>query len=651
MNTQLEISEPANEVDRKPIPSSSILNPSKLAAPAEQLKIVIVGHVDHGKSTFVGRLVHDTGSLPEGKLEQLQAVAARRGVPFEWANLMDALQAERDQNISIDTAQIWFRTAKRRYVIIDAPGHKEFIKNMVTGAAQAEAALVVIDAQEGVQENSRRHGYLLELLGIRQVAVLVNKMDLVGYASERFQAIETEYRAWLKQIGLEADRFIPISARHGDNIAAPSPKMPWWKGPTVVQALDEFKAARSRVDLPLRCPIQDGYRFDHRRILAGRVESGRIRVGDRLVFAPSNKTSEVKTIERWSAPARDYAEAGESIGITLTDQVFVERGAVAAPENAPPYALPWFKARVFWLGKRPFTPGKKYRLKLATQEAECHIEKLERVIDAATLQTVRREGAESFVGRHEAAELTLRTKKAVAFDTINEVAATGRFVIVDGYDVAGGGVIVPDSYPRRTADSLHKSHNIYWTSGRVTPALRTARHGHGGRVLWLTGLSCSGKSTIAAELERALFEQGKLVYVLDGDNMRHGLCADLGFSPRDRRENIRRIGEVAKLFADAGVICVTAFISPYREDRDVIRRSLPAGQFVEVYLNVPLEVCEQRDTKGLYAKARAGKIREFTGVSAPYEPPVNPEIELPTGQLRVGECVSRIIEFLAALDK
>jgi bifunctional enzyme CysN/CysC len=296
-------------------------------------------------------------------------------------------------------------------------------------------------------------------------------------------------------------------------------------------------------------------------------------------------------------------------------------------------------------------PGRKYRLKLATQEAECQIEKLERVIDAATLQTVERPGTESYVGRYEAAELTLRTTNPVAFDAFNEVVATGRFVIVDEFDVAGGGVIVPGNYPRRTADSLHKSHNIYWTSGRVTTGQRALRQGHAGRVVWLTGLSCSGKTTIAAELERQLFEQGKLSYVLDGDNVRHGLCADLGFSPKDRCENIRRVGEVAKLFADAGVICVTAFISPYRADRDAIRRSLPPGQFVEVYLNIPIEVCEQRDSKGLYAKARAGEIRDFTGVSAPYEPPANPEIELPTAQLTVEECVSRIVAFLAALER
>src|SRR6185369_13644175 len=301
-------------------------------APTEQLKIVIVGHVDHGKSTFVGRLFHDTGSLPEGKLEQLQQIAERRRVPFEWANLRDALQSERDQNITIDTAQIWFHTRKRQYVIIAAPGHKEFLKNMVTGAANAEAALLLIDAHEGVQENSRRHGYLLNLLGIRQIAVLVNKMDLENYSEARFNQIESEYRQWLASINVTPKIFIPIAAKHGDNIASRSSNMPWWIGPTVLQTLDEFNVTDLPLHQPLRFPIQDVYRFDERRILSGRVESGTIKVGDKLIFAPSNKTSTVKTIERWNAAPCDHAGAGESIGITLTEQIFVERGAVAALE-------------------------------------------------------------------------------------------------------------------------------------------------------------------------------------------------------------------------------------------------------------------------------------------------------------------------------
>ncbi|MDB6036592.1 MAG: adenylyl-sulfate kinase, partial [Verrucomicrobiales bacterium] len=477
--------------------------------PSEQLKIVIVGHVDHGKSTFVGRLFNDTGSLPEGKLEQMQRIAERRGVPFEWANLMDALQSERDQNITIDTAQIWFQTKKRQYVIIDAPGHKEFLKNMVTGAANAEAALLLIDANEGVQEQSRRHGYLLNLLGIRQIAVLVNKMDLQGYSQQRFNDIESEYRKFLQTVGVEPKCFVPIAAKHGDNIATRSSNMPWWQGPTVLDVLDDFKVAQAEANLPLRMPIQDIYRFDERRILAGRVESGTLRVGDRLMFAPTNKVSTVKTIERWNAPSRDYASAGESIGITLTEQIFVERGAIAALETSPPYELTRFKARLFWLGRKPFKKGLLYKLKLGTQEVECEIDSIERVIDSSTLETISRKEKEILVGRNEVAELTLKMRRPVAFDAHSEIVPTGRFVIVDGFEVAGGGIIASDHYPRRSADSAHKSDHIFWSHGKVTTEQRTRRNGHKGCVIWLTGLSGAGKSTIATELERELFNMGK----------------------------------------------------------------------------------------------------------------------------------------------
>jgi len=620
--------------------------PSGTSAPTEQLRIVIVGHVDHGKSTLIGRLFHDTGSLPEGKLEQLQSAAERRGTPFEWANLMDALQSERDQNITIDTAQIWFQTRKRQYVIIDAPGHKEFLKNMITGAASAQAALLLIDAHEGVQENSRRHGYLLNLLGIRQIAVLVNKMDLEHFSEARFKQIETEYRQWLDSLGLGPRIFIPLAAKHGDNIASRSANMPWWNGPTVLETLDTFTVSGRPKDQPLRFPVQDVYRFDGRRILAGRVEAGSLKVGDRLVFSPTNKVSTVKSIERWNAPATDTAGAGEAIGITLAEQIFVERGAVAAPEAAPPYELTQFRARVFWLGRQPFARGKKYRLKLATQEVECEIAEIEKVIDASTLATISRGQNENFVGRHEVGELTIRTRKTIAFDAFNEIVPTGRFVIVDGLEVCGGGIIVEDNYPRHTHDAHHKSEHIYRSRGKVTTSQRELRNGHRGCVLWLTGLSGSGKSTIATELERELFNLGRQAYVLDGDNIRHGLGSDLGFSHKDRTENIRRIGEVARLFVDAGFICITAFISPYRVDRELARKIAPPERFLEVYLNTPLEICELRDLKGLYAKARAGEIKEFTGISAPYEPPEKPELELHTGRLRVTECVSAILDQL-----
>jgi len=323
---------------------------------------------------------------------------------------------------------------------------------------------------------------------------------------------------------------------------------------------------------------------------------------------------------------------------------------VAALETAPPYELSRFKARLFWLGRQPFAKGKTYKLKLATQEVDCTIETIEKVIDASTLEIVQRKEGEEFVGRHEVAELTIHTKKPIAFDVHADIVATGRFVIVDGFDVSGGGIIAEDNYPRRSHDSHHKSHNIYWSRGKVTGRQRELRNGHRGCVVWLTGLSGAGKSTIATEIERELFNLGRHVYVLDGDNVRHGLCSDLAFSPKDRTENIRRVGEVAKLFADAGVVCITAFISPYRADRELVRKILPDGKFVEVFVNAPLDVCEQRDPKGLYAKARANEIKNFTGISAPYEPPETPEIELTTDKLSIAESVAKVLEFLDASD-
>lgn len=618
--------------------------------PNEQLKIVIVGHVDHGKSTFVGRLLHETGSLPEGKLEQLQAVAARRGVPFEWANLMDALQSERDQNITIDTAQIWFRTAKREYVLIDAPGHKEFLKNMITGAASAEAALLLVDAREGVQEQTRRHGYLLQLLGIKQIVVLVNKMDVLQNSQEGFELIAKEYRKFLESIGVKPALFVPISARNGYNLSARAPEMPWWKGPTVVEALDAFKCGTPPVDAPLRYVVQDVYRFDERRIVAGRIESGRLKVGDKIVFSPGNKVSTIRRIECWSSSERAAAGAGagESIGITLTDQIFIERGAIGSHEIDYPFELRTFKTRLFWLGRNPFSVGKTYKLKLATQQIDCEINKIERLIDASTLNDISRPGA-TYVGRFEVAELTLNTRKPVAFDIHNQIHSTGRFVIVDGLDVSGGGIIIEDDYPHRSSDTLHKSTNIFWSEGDVDSRQRTVRNGHPGCVLWLTGLTGSGKSTIARAVERRLFNEGKQVFVLDGDKIRHGLSRDLAFSPEERSENIRRVGAVANLFAEAGIIVITAFISPYREDRAHVRASVKNGYFAEVFLNSSLEICEQRDRKGLYAKARAGEIQQFTGISAPYEPPVSPEIELRTDQLSVDESVAKIVRYISSL--
>jgi bifunctional enzyme CysN/CysC len=609
----------------------------------EQLKIVIVGHVDHGKSTLVGRLFHDTGSLPEGKFEKIKASCEKRGMPFEWAFLMDGLQAERDQNITIDTAQIWFRTPKRQYVIIDAPGHKEFLKNMVTGAANAQAALLLIDANEGVQEQSRRHGFLLSLLGVKQVAVVVNKMDLKGYSDKVFKSIEDEYRAFLTQLGVVPRLFIPIAAYHGENIATKSAKMPWYNGPTVLEALDQFEVAPPEKNLPLRLAIQDVYRFDARRILAGRVESGTIKVGDTILFSPRNKISHVKSIEGWPGNGRHEASAGESIGITLAEQIFVERGQMGSHEQDAPIETDVFNAKFFWLGRQNLEVGRRVKLKLASTEVECHIQSIEKVIEASTLA----EKKQDHIARNDVAEITVRTKSAIAFDNYDRIVPTGRFVIVDKHMVCGGGVISRGEYPdRRDVLSGVKSQNIFWSKGKIDREVREQRNKHKGAIIWLTGLSGAGKSTIAMELERELFAMGLHTYILDGDNIRHGLSANLGFSPEDRQENIRRVGEVARLMMDAGVLVITAFISPYRDDRRLARSLVDDRDFIEIYVNAPVEVCEQRDPKGLYKKARAGQIQNFTGVSAPYEAPEKPEVEVHTDKQSAAECVAHIVDYL-----
>ncbi len=607
-----------------------------------KLRIVIVGHVDHGKSTLVGRLFHDTGSLPEGKLETIQAVCERRGMPFEWAFLMDALQAERDQGVTIDTAQIQFRTDARDYVIIDAPGHKEFLKNMVTGAASSEAALLLIDAEEGVREQSYRHGYLLHLLGVRQVAVLVNKMDLVGYSADRFGAVAEQYRAYLGSLGVEPVGFIPISAREGDNIVARSKIMPWYQGPTVVKALDQFHSEPGQAERPLRLPIQDVYKFDQRRILAGRIESGRLAVGDTLLFSPSNKTAKVKSIEAWSVPEQpSAAEAGQSVGITLDEQIFVERGEVASHADHPPIESNVFRGRLFWLGRKPLAVGNRYTLKLNTGETEVVVQSIERVIDTGDLSS----GPAELVERNAVAEVVLRTRGLLAFDEHRNNPATGRFVLVEDFVPVGGGIISMEGYPDQRESITRRATNITAVGHTVSREARVLRNGHKGGVLWFTGLSGAGKSTLALALEARLFAKGFHVYVLDGDNVRGGLNANLGFSPEDRAENIRRVSEVAGLFADAGFVVISSFISPYRADRERARQAA-GGSFHEVYIEASLEMCERRDPKGLYRRARTGEIPEFTGISSPYEPPENPELVVRTDLLSVEECLSELAAYV-----
>lgn len=523
----------------------------------ETMQIVIVGHVDHGKSTLVGRLLADTGVLGDGKLEKVKATCRRQGKQFEYAFLLDALEAEQDQGITIDAARVFFKTERRDYIIIDAPGHIEFLKNMVTGAARAEAAVLLIDAKEGVRENSRRHGYLLSMLGIRQVAVLVNKMDLVGYDRGVFDRIVGEYRAFLEEVGIRPHCFVPIAAREGDHITGPSLAMPWYDGPHVLAALDAFAKAPSRVDLPLRMPVQDVYKWNVRgddgRIVAGRVEAGRLAPGDRVVFSPSNKTSTIATIEAFDAPAPKEVTAGRSAGITLTEQLYLERGEVMSHVRDVPDVGTRLRANVFWLGKLPLESGKSYKLKLATSQTEVRVEEIVRVLDASELHA---SVTKKRVDRHDVAELVLRTRSPIAFDPSERIEATGRFVIVDGYDIAGGGIVrelVPDEHQQLRLES--RIRDIEWVRGDVTPEERAKRHGHPASMVMITGESGGGEQAVARALERRLVDAGVHAYLLVGKNVFLGVDADIAFD--DREGLVRRFGEVVHLFLDAGTVVVS----------------------------------------------------------------------------------------------
>lgn len=523
----------------------------------ETMQIVIVGHVDHGKSTLVGRLLADTGVLGDGKLEKVQATCKRQGKQFEYAFLLDALEAEQDQGITIDAARVFFRTDTRDYIIIDAPGHIEFLKNMVTGAARAEAAVLIIDAKEGVRENSRRHGYLLSMLGIRQVAVVVNKMDLVDYDRGVFDRITAEYRDFLAEVGIRPRCFIPISAREGDLVAGPSESMDWYDGPDVLTAVDGFAKQPGRADLPLRMPVQDVYKWnargDDRRIVAGRVEAGRLRVGERVMFSPSNKTSTIASIEIFSAPTPTEVGAGCSTGITLTEQLFLERGEIMSHLQRGPDVGTLVRANVFWLGSKPMEPSRSYKLKLGTTQTEVRIEKIHRVLDASELGTTV---TKPRVDRHDVADLVLRTRNPIAFDPSEFVEATGRFVIVDGYDIAGGGIVrelVPDENQQLRLES--RIRDIAWVRGEITAHERATLLGHPASMVMLTGDAGVGKAVVARALERRLVEDGVHAYLLDGKNVFLGVDADIELDDRD--ELVRRFGEVAHLFLDAGTVVVS----------------------------------------------------------------------------------------------
>jgi len=553
----------------------------------EKMNIVIVGHVDHGKSTIIGRLLADTHSLPDGKLEQVRANCERNSKPFEYAFLIDALKDEQAQGITIDSARVFFKTKKRHYLIMDAPGHIEFLKNMVTGASRAEAALLAIDAHEGVQENSRRHGYMLSMLGIKQVVILVNKMDLAGYQRESFEKIVEEYSAFLSHLNMESSCYIPVSGLAGDNIAQSSFRMPWYKGPTVLDILDQFNKEGLPVDKPFRMPVQDVYKFtnfgDQRRIVAGTIETGMLRSGDEVIFYPSGKKSRVKTIEHFNSVPKEAVTAGCATGFTLQEQIYVPRGEVAAKTNElRPKVTSRARVNLFWLGKEPMVREKEYLLKVGTAKVPVYLEEIHRLMDASDLHLL---GQKDRIDRHDVAECNLKLKRPIAFDLAEDISATSRFVIVDRYEISGGGIIREALEDQQTwvRDKVILR-DIKWEYSMLSQEQRAEKYDQKSSLILITGEKDSGKKPIAKMLEAELFSEGKFVYFLGIGNVLYGVDADIKGKNDQRQEHLRRLAEVAHILLDAGVILIVTAIELDQEDLELIKTTIHLDKIETIWV-------------------------------------------------------------------
>lgn len=541
----------------------------------EDMNIVIVGHVDHGKSTLMGRLLADTGFLPEGKLEQVKETCRRNSKPFEYAFLLDALKDEQSQGITIDTARCFFKTEKRDYIILDAPGHIEFLKNMITGASRAQAALLMIDAKEGVQENSRRHAYMLSMLGIQQIAVVINKMDLVDYSQEIYEKVKKEYLEFLKQINITPKFVLPVSSFQGDNIVKRSDKMPWYDGMCILEVLDAFECEEEHDKQPFRMPVQDVYKFtrngDDRRIVAGTIETGTIRPGQEVIFYPSGKKSHINKIESFNTDPIQEGKPGMAIGFTMKEQIYITRGEMMAIAGEPqPKTASRITANIFWLGKKDFVPGRLYYLKIGGEKVRVEVEEVKGVIDSSNLSSTDTKQA---VEKHEVAEVILKTDKPIAFDTVRESAGTSRFVIVDNYEIAGGGIIT-EALEDEESDirSSAMLRNYKWETGEISLESRIEHYAQRPELIVLTGEKNTGKKDLAKALEKSLLDSGRYVYYMGIVSYLYGVGADTkSGGEEDHKEQIRRFAEVANLMLDAGMILIVTATRLTESDRKIMK--------------------------------------------------------------------------------
>ncbi|WP_354555864.1 sulfate adenylyltransferase subunit CysN [Rhizobium aquaticum] len=602
------------------------------------LRFLTCGSVDDGKSTLIGRLLYDTKLLFEDQLAAL-AIDSRKhgtnGEALDFALLMDGLEAEREQGITIDVAYRFFATGKRKFIVADTPGHEEYTRNMATGASTADLAVVLVDVRRGILTQTRRHSYIASLLGIRHVVLAVNKLDLVDFDQAVFDQIAADYRAFVAELGFETVTAIPLSARFGDNVIARSVNTPWYAGPSLLGHLETVEIAGRGPDQPFRFPIQSVVRPNQDfRGFAGQVAGGRIAVGDPIVAAKSGKTSRISRIVTKDG---DLAEAveGQAVTLVLADEIELSRGNMLVAPTDRPHVADQLQAHLVWFDARPLIPGRSYILRTETDTVSCTVTALKHEVNVNTLA---RDAARS-LAMNGVGVCNLSLQGPVAFDAYRDNRSTGNFILIDRYTNAtlGAGMI---DFPLRRAE------NVHWQAMEVNKQARAEIKGQRPAVLWFTGLSGSGKSTIANSLEKLLHAEGRHTYMLDGDNVRHGLNRDLGFTEADRVENIRRVAEVAKLMADAGLIVIVSFISPFKAERRLARDMMEEDEFIEIFVDTPIDECARRDPKGLYKKAREGKIANFTGISSPYEPPENPELRLDTLAEEPDDLARRIAEFM-----